>query len=145
MAGAGGTINKSTINGNDNADVITAVIESGSNSSFIAAGKGKDTVNLTFSGANAFTINGGAGHDAIDLTAVGSLSSFIINGGKGKDSITFSGGAVAGLRSNSKLDGGDQADLITFTRTPMLHSLLVAQRLLVAQAQTPFSSLRVST
>ena len=102
MAGAASTINKSTINGNDNADYITAVILSGSDSSFIAAGKGKDTVNLTFSGANAFTINGGAGHDAIDLTAVGSLSSFIINGGKGKDSITFSGGAVAGLAPTRK-------------------------------------------
>ena len=108
------TLDKSTVNGNDNNDLITAVVLTGSDSSFIAGGKGRDTVNLTFSGANAFTINGGAGHDDIDLTAAGSLSSFVINGGNGKDSIDFSAGAVAGLSANSLVDGGALGDLIRF-------------------------------
>ena len=114
MAAANSTIDKSTINGNDNADLLTAVIESGSDSSFLAGGKGKDTVDLTFSGANAFTINGGAGHDALTLSAAGSLSSFVINGGNGKDSIEFEAGAAAGLSANSLIDGGDLADRIHF-------------------------------
>jgi len=114
VAGAGSNLNKSTVNGNDNNDLLTAAIVSGSDSSFIAAGKGKDTVDLIFSGANAFTINGGAGHDDIDFSAAGSLSSFVINGGNGKDSIDFSAGAVAGLSANSLIDGGALGDLIRF-------------------------------
>ena len=114
MAAAGSKINKSTINGNDNNDLLTAVIESGSDSSLIAAGKGKDTVDLTFSGVNAFTINGGAGHDSMTLSAGGSLSSTIINGGAGKDTIEFEAGAAAALSANSLVDGGSEADRIRF-------------------------------
>jgi len=114
QAVATNALDKTTVGGNDNADLLQGIVETGSNSSFFAAGKGADTVDLIFSGANAFTINGGAGHDSINLSAAGSLSSFIVAGGDGFDTITFEAGAAAAISANSNINGDALNDLMTF-------------------------------
>lgn len=105
------------VNGNDNSDFLSAAVGAGSVSSFVAGGKGKDTIFLDFlSGANNFTVNGGAGHDSVVLTA-GSNDALIglhVNGGNGFDTITFQDDASVALSGSFLIDGGDLADKITF-------------------------------
>jgi hypothetical protein len=115
-----GNLAKTTVNGNDNADVISAALQGGANgvvSAFIGAGKGKDTLSFSLvSGTNALTVAGGEGHDSIvySASAVGSQSALKVLGGDGYDTITFNSIAASGISSNANIDGGSLNDLITF-------------------------------
>ena len=111
-----GALDRTTVNGNDNADFISAAVAV-SNSSFFGGGKGKDTLNFDFiSGAAGFTINGGEGHDSLVFGAsgAGSLSSFAIAGGDGYDTIVFEDLAANNLSSNFIIEGGALNDLMRF-------------------------------
>lgn len=117
-------VEKATINGNDMADKISAQFALGTQSSFIGAGAGKDTLSAVFvSGAAAVTLAGGAGHDVIQVINGGAgaanvnntLSSIVVNGGAGFDTLSFGSGAASTLSGNFKIDGGTQADQITFS------------------------------
>ncbi len=115
-----GVLTNSTVNGNDLADSITATILTASNTSLIAAGKGKDTINLFMSGSQELTVNGGAGHDSINFDGDGAIadtfiSSFVAQGGAGNDTINFDATASINLTGDVLVDGGTQADRIVFS------------------------------
>jgi S-layer protein len=110
-------LSAATINGNDNADVISANIDAESNASLIAAGMGKDKLSAVFvSGSNKISINGGEGHDKISvvLSNAGGFSAGVVNGGAGFDSISFDALASNGLTGKYAIDGGALGDTISF-------------------------------
>ncbi|WP_155728127.1 beta strand repeat-containing protein [Prochlorococcus marinus] len=127
----GGSLNDSTVNGNDLSDIISASIQSGSNTSLIAGGKGSDTITFTNSGSDAITVNGGAGHDTINIVgldndAVGGLSSFVVDAGAGKDTVTFNSSTLLMITASSNIQGGNQADLLRFGSAGEAQDLTVA-------------------
>lgn len=117
LLAANGSLDRTTVNGNDNADFISANISAGSNSSFVGGGKGKDTINLDFaSGANAFTINGGLGHDSIVFSAVGAgnLFAFQVAGGDGFDTLRFGVTGSNNLSGSFNINGDALSDSLVF-------------------------------